>query len=122
MPRWGYDRPSHPELEALIDHGRASYAQRLESFLPFVEELAAIPFDARDHREPSWTNHWFQGIDAVALYAFLVQRRPATYLEVGAGYSTRFARRAIENHRLATTIVSIDPSPRAPLRASLTNT
>ena len=114
-PRWGYDRPSHPELEALINLGRASYAERLASFLPFVDELAAIPFDAGDHRDPSWTNGWFQGLDAVALYAFLVQRKPRTYLEVGAGYSTRFARRAIENHRLTTTIVSIDPSPRASL-------
>jgi hypothetical protein len=44
-----------------------------------------------------------------------VQRRPPTYLEVGAGHSTRFARRAIERHGLATRIVSIDPSPRAAL-------
>jgi len=114
-PRWGYDRPSHPELEALIDRGRASYAERLESFLPFVDELAAIPFDAANHRDPSWTNGWFQGLDAVALYAFVAQRRPTTYLEVGSGYSTRFARRAVENHRLATRIVSIDPCPRASL-------
>jgi len=38
-----------------------------------------------------------------------VDRRPALYLEVGSGYSTRFAR-----HALGSTgrIVSIDPSPR----------
>jgi hypothetical protein len=114
-PRWGYDRPSHPELEALIDRGRASYAARLESFLPFVDELADIPFDAVDDHGPSWANGWFQGLDAVALYAFVAQRRPTTYVEVGAGHSTRFARRAVENHRLTTKIVSIDPTPRASL-------
>ena len=36
---------------------------------------------------------------------------PATFLEVGSGNSTKFARRAIEDHGLRTRIVSIDPEP-----------
>ena len=38
---------------------------------------------------------------------------PATYLEVGSGTSTKFARRAIADHGLRTRVVSIDPNPRA---------
>jgi hypothetical protein len=49
----------------------------------------------------------------VAIYSFLVQRNPRTYLEVGSGHSTEFARRAINDHSLRTQVVSIDPAPRA---------
>ncbi|HEV3227105.1 MAG TPA: hypothetical protein VGZ52_09725, partial [Acidimicrobiales bacterium] len=45
-PRWGYDRPPHPELSQLFEAGRARYAEHLRSFLPLVDELAAIPLDA----------------------------------------------------------------------------
>jgi hypothetical protein len=113
-PRWGYDRPPHPELDALIGAGRPRYEERLRSLLPLAEELGEIPLDG-DGTGPSWTNGWFQGLDAASLYGFLVERRPATYLEIGAGNSTRFARRAIERHGLGTEIVSVDPSPRAAL-------
>jgi hypothetical protein len=39
--------------------------------------------------------------------------RPALYVEVGSGNSTKFVRRAIRDHGLATRVVSIDPQPRA---------
>jgi hypothetical protein len=42
----------------------------------------------------------------------LRERAPANYLEIGSGNSTRFARRAISDGDLATTITSIDPTPR----------
>lgn len=112
--RWGYDRAAHPELEQIIEAGRERYAAHLHSMLPFVDELAMIEFEARG-REPSWLNGYFQGLDAVTLYSFLVQRNPPRYLEVGAGNSTRFARRAIAQHELRTRITSIDPMPRAAL-------
>jgi hypothetical protein len=113
-PRWGYGKPAHPELERIIAAGRDRYEERLRSLLAFTDELAAIPFDGTG-RDPSWTNGWFQGLDAASLYGFLAQRAPSLYLEVGAGNSTRFARRAIEVHELPTRIVSIDPRPRAEL-------
>jgi hypothetical protein len=114
VSRWGYGRPPHPELDRLIQAGRARYEERLRSLLAFTDDLAAIPFDGQG-RDPSWTNGWFQGLDAASLYGFLVQRNPSTYLEVGAGNSTRFARRAIERHSLVTKVTSIDPRPRAAL-------
>jgi hypothetical protein len=40
-------------------------------------------------------------------------RRPKHFLEVGSGNSTKFARKAISDHRLDTKIISIDPHPRA---------
>ena len=38
---------------------------------------------------------------------------PKTYLEIGSGHSTRFARRAIVDGSLPTKITAIDPHPRA---------
>ena len=113
-PRYGYGQPPHAELGAIVEAGRARYEERLRSLLPFVDELAEIPFEG-DGTGPNWTNGYFQGLDAVSLYGFLVQRRPELYLEIGAGNSTRFARRAIDRHGLPTRITSIDPSPRATL-------
>ncbi len=112
--RWGYGRPPHPELALLIEAGRSRYEKTLSSLLELVDELAEIAFDA-EGQAPRWVNSYFQGLDAASLYGALVERRPATYLEVGAGHSTRFARHAIERHRLPTRIVSIDPTPRAAL-------
>jgi hypothetical protein len=43
----------------------------------------------------------------------LRQLAPKTYLEVGSGFSTRFARRAVTDGALQTKIVSLDPHPRA---------
>jgi hypothetical protein len=39
--------------------------------------------------------------------------RPKLLVEIGSGNSTMFARRAIEDHRLPTRIVSLDSQPRA---------
>lgn len=114
VPRWGYGEPAHPELLEALEAARATIAARLESLLPFVDELLEIPFDG-DGRGPRWVNGYCQGLDAASLYGFLVQRRPPIYLEIGSGHSTRFARRAIERHDLPTLVTAIDPSPRAAL-------
>jgi hypothetical protein len=52
-------------------------------------------------------------LDTFALYGFVTDRKAALLLEVGSGYSTKVARRAIRDHRLSTKIISIDPHPRA---------
>jgi hypothetical protein len=67
--------------------------------------------------EPQWINPMFPAFDATVLYGLLALRNPRLYVEVGSGYSTCFARRAIRDHRLRTTIISIDPCPRAEIDA-----
>ncbi len=42
----------------------------------------------------------------------LALHNPSVYVEVGSGNSTKFARRAVQDHGLRTRIVSIDPYPR----------
>ena len=78
------------------------------------DEALAIPLWAPSNPlDPRWSNGWFQGLDALALYCFIADGRPRRYIEVGSGNSTKFARRAIVDHSLDTTITSIDPEPRA---------
>ena len=67
--------------------------------------------------EPCWINKWLDGLDTLALYSFVALRKPAQYIEIGSGYSTRVVRRAIRDHGLATRLTSIDPRPRAEIDA-----
>lgn len=111
--RYGWDAgPPHPAFEAAFAGDRARYHATLGSFEQHLPALRAIP-RRPSPTAPGWDNDWFTGLDAVALYGFFAQRRPARYVEVGSGHSTRFARRAVTDLGLATRLTSIDPSPRA---------
>jgi hypothetical protein len=117
-PRYGDGKPPHSELYRLIDADRGAYRDRLQSFLSFNDWLVTLPVkDSESPEEPCWTNGWLEGLDSLALYSFLCLNNPAKYLEVGSGYSTKFARRAIRDHNLRTRITSIDPHPRAEIDA-----
>jgi hypothetical protein len=109
--------PRHGRLRELVAAGEEEYSASLRTIASYADELATIAPHASNAREPSWINGFLPGLDSAAIYAFLRARRPRTYLEVGSGNSTRFARRAISDGGLATRVVSIDPSPRAEVDA-----
>src|SRR5207248_1976402 len=90
----------------------------------FMDALALIEHYGRDLTkidrsgggsagEPTWANEFFTGIDAASLYAFVRDRQPQRYLEVGSGHSTRFAARAKRDGDTDTVIISVDPEPRS---------
>jgi hypothetical protein len=82
--------------------------------LRFKEDFHKIPLvESESSLGPFWLNEWLPSLDAMSLYAFLCLYEPKTYLEVGSGNSTKFARKAINNHQLKTKIISLDPHPRA---------
>jgi hypothetical protein len=113
-PRYGYGKPPHPKLYEIINKNRNTYKSTLESFLRLKEYLLKIPSEsASNTQEPSWTNNWLPGLDSVSLYSLLCLSNPKRFIEIGSGYSTKFARRAILDHSLQTKITSIDPCPRA---------
>jgi len=113
IPRYGYGRPVHPELHAMFSEGKQEYREVLKSFLRFQDDLIRIPrTEPKGSVEPSWINNWLDGLDTFALYGFVAQRRPNLHLEIGSGYSTKLVRRAIRDHQLKTTLISIDPRPR----------
>jgi hypothetical protein len=115
-PRYGFGLPPHLRLAAAIGEGRERYAETLRRFLQFAVPLARISRadpGTLAPAEPTWNNRFYGGLDAVALYGFLSLRNPSNYFEIGSGHSTRFARRAIVDQGLRTTITSCDPAPRA---------
>jgi hypothetical protein len=114
IQRWGDGNP-HPDLYEIINNNRPNYVELLKSFLGFRESLLRIPVRQESDSspsEPSWINGWMPALDGVALYSLVATREPRYFLEVGSGNSTKFARKAITDHRLSTKIVSIDPHPR----------
>jgi hypothetical protein len=110
-PRWTNADPNSA-LNNLIAPGRADYQATLKSFGKYRSNFAKIPMTTSDAKVPSWTNGWIAPLDSSSLYGFLARKNPSQYIEVGSGTTTKFARRAIEDHGLRTKIVSIDPHPR----------
>lgn len=113
-PRFGWDRPAHPLLAEILAQGRETYAEHLRRILSFRDQLLAIGAEPTA-TEPGWIQRpqWLLGLDAASLYSFMRHARPARYLEVGSGNSTKFVARARREGGLETEITSIDPQPRA---------
>lgn len=101
-------------LAERIASGDAAYAQLLEEAAETAQLLTDVPVELPDApTDPHWYNGFLPPGDAIFLTHFLRTLAPKTYLEIGSGNSTKFARRAIRTYGLPTRIVSIDPSPRA---------
>lgn len=114
-PRWGYGAAPHPILTEILERKRDYYKKLLTRFSEFRDYYRRISLkeSAAEPAEPYLLNAWLPGLDSLALYCMLAIRRPATYMEIGSGNSTRFARRSIRDHHLQTELISIDPKPRA---------
>ena len=119
IPRWGHGRETHPRITALLERDRSAFAEVLRDIAAQESVFRTIPHgpDERAPAKPFWDNSWFPPLDAAALVGLLLSRRPKTYLEIGSGNSTKFARHAIAQGGLDTKIVSIDPHPRAEIDA-----
>jgi len=115
MPRYGHGKPPHKELYNIINAERDVYQQHLEKMLAHKEALWQIK-DAKietDPSKPTWNNGFLPGLDIVSLYGMLALYKPAKYVEIGSGNSTKVAAKAISELGLKTEIISIDPMPRA---------
>jgi hypothetical protein len=116
-PRYGYGLPPHPGLREILARHEDRYRPHLELLIGYRESLLAIPREPEDPGQPYWRNPWLSGLDAISLYCFLRSRAPAQYVEIGSGVSTLFARRAIGDGSLRTSVTSIDPAPRTEIDA-----
>jgi len=107
-PHWT-DKP-HAALDQLFARHRDEFAARLQSYLPLAKALRA-------ETALQWKNGWFEGLDAIMVYAVISTHRPKRFIEIGSGYSTTFAAAAKRTHSPDTRITSIDPHPRAEINA-----
>lgn len=113
-PRYPLGQTPHARINAILAENFAEYHALLNSFLQYTDWLSRIPPTGETSGStPYWINGFIPGLDAVAIYSMISEKRPKHYFEVGSGNSTKFARQAILDHGLSTRIISIDPSPRA---------
>lgn len=116
--RYGAGRPPHPELDALVEQGRGRFLDQLRDMEGLVEDFADVPRIAPlSAPTPMWNNGWFPPLDAMLLSHMLKAHRPARFIEIGSGFSTKFARRAVSLYDLPTRLISVDPQPRAEVDA-----
>lgn len=111
-PRYGYGRPPHERLQAILARGDGDYRKVLEGFGAYREELRAIPVTKPGPAQAFWSNMSLFGIDGVSLYCYGRQLAPRRYLEIGSGNSTLFVDRARRDGSIDMEIISIDPGPR----------
>ncbi|MDR7036983.1 hypothetical protein J2X36_001727 [Methylobacterium sp. BE186] len=101
-------------IRALCDGADESVSGWLTTVRDHLPALRAISFSGDPEApEPYWNNGMIPGLDGMLLYAMIRRLKPATYLEVGSGNSTKFVAKAIRDAGLSTRIISIDPYPRA---------
>ena len=114
-PRYGHGKPAHNELYAIIDNERENYEALITEMLALKESIWEIKDSKleKDSLQPTWNNGFLPGLDIIGIYTMLTKFRPATYIEIGSGNSTKVAFKAKTDAGLSTTIVSIDPQPRA---------
>lgn len=110
-PRPFQDTTAGKRIAALLDAASPAAHGWLETIGEFLPELRRIPRTSSDRHVPGWINGSLPGLDGMFLYAVTRKLKPATFLEIGAGNSTKFIRRAISDGGLRTRLVSIDPHP-----------
>jgi hypothetical protein len=115
--RFGWGRPPNATLQAMILRHKNRYCEVLDRVGAYGPDLCGIPRQATSPTEPYWDQHWWTGVDAATLYAFIRDRSPKRYHEIGSGNSTLFAARALRDGGLSTQILSVDPHPRTEIDA-----
>ena len=117
-PRWGHGKPAHPEIANLLDADQDKFASLIQDISQHQELLKSIPLDGNENgTAPYYRNAWFENLDAVALAGILACKKPTRYFEIGSGNSTKIARHSVSELGLSTTMVSVDPEPRASIDA-----
>jgi len=118
--RWGYHiRPIH-YYEPIPDF-RSITSEQLErrrefrsidfgwdAQLQLLRDLSAfrIEFEAADLK-----NDYFNGLDAAVFYSLIRHLRPRHVIEIGSGYSTRFAHKALTRNADGGKLTCIEPHP-----------
>ncbi len=112
--RWGHGKPTHPQITQVLEERRDHFSLTIEDMRRYGDLLHSVPFhvDANNASLPFWHNSWFSCLDAASLIYFIASNKPKRYLEIGSGFSTMFARFAIQSQSIGTTLTSIDPKPR----------
>jgi hypothetical protein len=88
-----------------------SWTGRFDSLFAALREDPQINPQAMG--KPYVLNDYYPTPDAEVYAAMIADRKPSKIIEIGAGFSTRIARRTIEELSAETKLIVVDPEPRA---------
>jgi hypothetical protein len=106
------------DIDWRVEH-QLEVAREIASYIP---ELAGIPASPRGS-EFYWDNNFWNNADALVQYGLLRSRKPRVLIEIGCGFSSLLAAKALgknrdENQDAATTVTLVEPYPRPELLAN----
>ena len=120
---WGYHiRPIHyyepiPDFRAIT----TKQLERRRDFrsidfhwndqLRLLHELSAYALELNEIDRTDFKNDYFDGFDAAVYYSLIRHLKPQRVIEIGSGYSTRFANRALGRNADGGTLMCIEPHP-----------
>ncbi len=96
LPRLGLDKAKH--------------IQWLDRLAAFDSELADVPLERPDPLQFYWCNPAFSNGDAMAYYGMIREQKPSVIVEIGCGYSTLLALKALSNNGKGR-LICIEPYP-----------
>jgi predicted O-methyltransferase YrrM len=109
----------HAGIELHVPEQLDRLARWQASYGPLFRQLRQDPrINTRCLGQPYLHNGTYATPDAEIYAAMIQDHRPANILEIGAGYSTRIARRALDLAGDGGRITVIDPEPRTDVRES----
>lgn len=88
-----------------------SWTGRFDSLFSTLRQAPEINTQALG--KPYLHNGFYPTPDAEVYAAMIADRRPSKIIEIGAGFSTRIARRTIAELSAKTQLIVVDPEPRA---------
>ncbi|HZF76518.1 MAG TPA: class I SAM-dependent methyltransferase, partial [Acetobacteraceae bacterium] len=94
----------------------SAFADTWGDIRSFAHELADLPRESDNGFH--WDNNMFPNLDAIIYYCMLRRNRPRRIIEIGSGFSTHIARRALERNGMGRLHV-VEPYPTAKLRELL---
>jgi hypothetical protein len=109
-PRWT-EGDGNPHLAKLIAAAEPAYRENLGAIAAMADDIARLR-DGELGVTIDWRNIYLPALDGFSVM-WAARRAKATFMEVGSGNSTMFARAALTGAKASTKIVSIDPHPRA---------
>ena len=105
----------YPVIAELLHGCEQQFAESIRTIDTYADDLMRI---AEQPDKARFTQDWFPRLDAANAYAMVRQGQPKRIVEVGSGHSTRFMARAVADGQFDTTILCIDPQPRAKLEGT----
>lgn len=103
---------AYPGLEPFFRTAEPDFIDLIGRIEGLASDILALEGKASGAR---FDQSWFPGLDALAAYTIVRDRRPKRIVEVGSGHSTRFMAAGIQDGGFEASLVCIDPAPRATL-------